>query len=120
MTLVELTHEQQVALVALVEAVAISDGMVSEDETREIDRIVEALGEDEYRSLLDEAEGQFANVSALQEFLVSIEDRGARELIFTTAMQEAMVEVTFDGADANLLDWLARVWEIDVKIDEQG
>jgi len=119
MMLTDLNHEQQVALVALIEAVAISGGEVSEDEGKEIAKIAETLGEDSYRSLLDEAEARFADVQALKDFLLTIADKGARGLIFGAALDESMVEITFDGADAHLLDWLAKAWDIKVDIQPE-
>ena len=118
MTISDLNHEQQVALVALIEAVAICDGEVSEVEGKEIGKIVSALGEDQYRALLTEAETRFPTITALRDFLATIKNQDAREAIFGAALDEAMVEITFDGSDTSLLNWLAAVWGIEIKIDE--
>ena len=50
MTFIELDREQQVALVALVEAVTLSDGYVSEGEEGQISKLADALGNDHYRA----------------------------------------------------------------------
>lgn len=118
MTLNELTHEQKVALAAMVEAVAILDGDVSEAEGRKIGGIAVELGEKEYRDLLDEAESRFADVDALKAFLVSVENQEARDLIYGTVLDEAMAEPTVDDSASELLKWLAAEWQVEVRIEE--
>lgn len=119
MTLSDLDHEQQVALAALAEAIALSDGEVTEREGDQLGRIARELGEDTYRALLDEAERAFPTVTQLKAFLLTIEDQPARELMYRTAMQEAFAEITFDNRDIDLLDWLARQWDIEVSIEPE-
>jgi hypothetical protein len=118
MTLNELTYEQKVALAAMVEAVAILDGDVSEAEGRKIGGIALELGEEEYRGLLDEAESRFADVDALKEFLGSVKDQEARDLIYGTVLDEAMAEPTVDVSASELLKWLATEWQVQVQIED--
>ena len=120
MTLSDLSHDQQVALVALAEAIALSDGEVTEKESAEIGHIAGELGEAAYRALLDEAENRFPTVTQLKPFLASIRDQAAREIIYRTAMQEALAEITFDNRDVELLNWLAETWSIDVDIQRDA
>lgn len=72
MTLDGLSHDEKLVLVALVEAVAMSNGIVSEGEIRGIGKIVEEIGEDDYRKLMDEADTKFDNLDDLKGSLSSI------------------------------------------------
>jgi len=117
MTLNELTQEQKIALAAAVEAVAVIDGRVSEGEGRKIGKIADELGDEEYRALLDEVESRFEDIDAVKEFLQSIEDQNARDLIYGTVLDEAMAEPSVDVSTSELLKWLADEWQVKVEIE---
>lgn len=119
MTLAELTHNQQLALAALIETVAMASGRVTEGEAKRIDGIVAELGEDVYRDLLQEAEHTFGDEEELREALGDITDQEARELIYGTVLDEAMAEPTAQAVSSELLDWLRRQWHIRVEVDEE-
>ena len=53
MELRDLNHDERLSLVALLGEVVESDSSASDAEASAIDRVVEALGEDEYRRLAD-------------------------------------------------------------------
>ena len=114
MTLKELTHEQKLALTALIEAVTISDGNVSDSEEQKINRLMDEFGEENFRALLDEVETRFESREDLYEFLEGFENKEACELIFGTVMDEVMASPSTDGGPTELLDWLAVTWGVDV------
>jgi hypothetical protein len=117
MELKDLTREQKIALVALLEKVAGSDGMVTEAEGAEIAGVAEALGEDEYRELLNEAEERCPDEKALDAFLGTITDREARELIYGTVLEESLADISLqEGRQVELLRRLADAWNIEVDI----
>ena len=120
MTMEDLNHEQLVALAALIERITISDGTVSEGEAEEINVLVENLGEQEFRALLDEAEERFEDEDDLKAFFESIEDQEAGELIYGIALDEYMSSPTLEQSTPDLLDWLADTWNIDVSVDDWG
>jgi hypothetical protein len=115
MELTQLTRKQQIALVALVEAIAMADGTVAEGEQREIGQIAAKLGDDTYRDLLNDADERFSDKEGLQEFLQAITDQGARQLIFGTAMEETMLAPSVNHAQSELLTWLREAWDITVE-----
>lgn len=119
MELTELSDEQQIALVALLEAVANSDGLVSEGEEKEINQIAEIFGDDLYRSLLNEAERRFQDLDDLKRFLVTIKDQEARELIYGVVLEEAVLEPSMEHRKAELLGWLAELWHIRVETEDE-
>ena len=119
MELNQLTAEERVALVALLEVVIESNGRVSEDEADRIDAVVGAIGEDAYRQAAAEVDRRFAGEEELRAFLPAITRQDARDLIYGTAL-EAATSDTVDAHESHLLDWLAAVWQIGTRIDESG
>ena len=120
MELKELLHEQQVALIALVEALAMADQRVTAEEEKEINVIAGAFGDEAYRRLLDEAERRFPDEQRLRTFLESITDPEVRELLFETALEVAAIEPPLGPGRSGLLDWLARTWSIRVDIQPEA
>lgn len=116
MTLNDLTHEEQVALAALSEMSLITDRELAEAEQAQLDEIVRELGEEKFRELLEEAETRFAGEDELRAFLKGITRPEARELIFGTVLNEALLE-TMPHAQSSFLEWLAGEWNVPVQID---
>ena len=112
MTLLELSSDQKLALVALLKTVAMANATVSEGEAQRIAGIANALGDEDYRALLDEAETRFENLDALKDHLSTITDIDARELIFGTVWDESMADADIQHSESELLQWLAKTWEI--------
>ena len=113
MNIDELSYEQKVMLVGLVEAIALSDGYVGEGEQKEIGKIAETLGESEYRRLLDEAENRYASVEDLKEALLTVKDQEARECIYGLALEETLADVSIgEHKQTQLLEWLNESWAI--------
>jgi hypothetical protein len=113
MELAELNRDEQIALAGLLEFVVLASGHVTEDEQNEIDAIVDALGEDEYRSAVEEVDRRFEDVQAMREFLSTITRQEAREVIYGTVMGAAMAD-SVEGRESALLEWLAAEWKIEV------
>jgi hypothetical protein len=116
MELNELTHRQRIALVALVEAIVLWDGQVTEGEERGIGVIAGALGDEEYRRLVEEVDEHFEDIAALKKYLATIEATEARELIYGMALDEALSSPGVDESKSDLLQWLADTWQIKVEM----
>ena len=114
----DLSHDEKVGLIGLVEAVAIADGDVSEGEGDEIGRLASEFGEAQYQSLLDEAEERFPDWDSLSEYLATIKKQETRELIYGTVIEEAMVEPSLAKASSQIWDWLDQAW--DIKMEFEG
>lgn len=112
MEISELSRNERVALVALMEAIALANDTVSEGERRQIDAVVEVLGEDEYRDLLEQADEKFTSLEDLKTTLAGIRSPEARALIFGTVWEEAVADADINHTETELLDWLAKLWEI--------
>ena len=116
MELKELTRDEQLALVALVEVVVSSDADVSDDEESFVVRLAATLGDDHYRALIDEADERFSDEAELKKFLATITRQEARELIYGTVLEAALPDV-IDQHESSMLGWLASTWDITVQFD---
>ena len=117
MTLQELTRDEQLALVALSEVTVVSNRTITDTEVAELDQLVHELGEDAFHELAEQAEMRFGDREALRAFLKGIIRPEARELIYGTALTEALAD-TMPHEEARFLEWLATEWNIPVQIDE--
>ncbi len=113
MELADLNRDEQVALAGLLEFVVLASGQVTDDEQNQIDTIVAAIGEDSYRSAVDEVDKRFVDEKALRAFLSTIQRQEAREIIYGSVIEAAMTD-TVEGRESALLDWLAGEWNIEV------
>ena len=112
----DLNHDEQLALVALVEVVVSSDASVSEEEASFVEELAASLGEDAYQALIDEADERFGDEAELKTFLGTIQRQDARELIYGTVLEAALPDVV-DQHESSLLGWLATAWNVTVQFD---
>lgn len=115
MDLKDLTHEERVALVALLQLVVDADATASDDELTVLERIAAAAGESAYAEAAQEADERFRDDAALQAFLPSITRQEARELIYGAVLEAALPDA-MGAHESTMLDWLAREWGITVQI----
>lgn len=115
MELRDLNHDERLSLVALLAEVVESDSSGSEAEANAIDRVVEAFGEDEYRRLVEEVDSRFTDEASFKTFLAGIGRQEARELIYGTVLETATAN-TVSTSESDVLDWLARTWNVRVEI----
>jgi hypothetical protein len=117
MELADLNKDEQIALAGLLEFVVLASGHVTEDEEHEINAIVEALGEENYRVAVEQVDKRFPDEQALRVFLAKVERQEAREVIYGTVIEAAMTD-TVEGRESALLDWLAEEWKVKVTYEE--
>jgi uncharacterized tellurite resistance protein B-like protein len=117
MELADLNKDEQLALAGLLEFVVQASGHVTPDEETEIDAIVEAIGEENYRAAVDEVDKRFPDEQALRSFLAKIERQEAREVIYGTVIEAAMTD-TVEGRENQLLPWLATQWKVEVTYEQ--
>jgi hypothetical protein len=112
----DLTPDEQLALVALIEFVAESNANVTDEEVEEISHLVEAVGERRYRDLVDEVDDRFDDEDDLRDFLSGITRQEARDLIFGVTLETALSDAD-NLKHSEILDWLREEWEVSVEID---
>jgi hypothetical protein len=116
MELNELTQEERIALVALVELV-VKSGAVSDEEVEELQRIVASIGEDAYGEAADEVGKRFRDESELKAFLSTITRQEAREVIYEAVLEAAMPDA-ISARESELLEWLGTEWDVATSFDE--
>ncbi|MEI6166140.1 MAG: hypothetical protein WCS52_03015 [bacterium] len=117
MTINELSRDEKLALVALTEVAVISDRDITDNEVAQVEAIVDELGEDLFHELAEEAEGRFAERTALKAFLTTLTNPDARELIFGTVLNENLAN-TIPHEQAEFMDWLAATWNLRVDVQK--
>lgn len=115
MELRDLDHDEQLALLGLVQFIGESNHEVTDEESETIADVVKALGAAHYRKVAGEADERFADEGALREFLTGVGRPDARELIYGTALEVALADTMGQG-ESELLDWLANAWNIEVSV----
>jgi hypothetical protein len=119
MELSDLTREERVALAALLELVVESNATVSDDELKEVQHVVNAVGDVAYAEAADEAAARFRDEADLKAFLPSINRQEARELIYGAVLEAALPD-TMGAHESAMLNWLGKEWGIAVRIAESG
>ena len=119
MTLHELTHDERIALAALMEISMMANGHLSEQETAQVDEVANELGEEAFRALLDEAETRFPDRKGLQDFLKTISRQEAREFVYETVLTDALTDL-LPHSEAEFLDWLAQEWRIPMVVEGEA
>jgi aminopeptidase N len=117
MELRDLNADEKVALAALLEFVVLASGTVTEDEEREIDALVEELGEDTYRKAMEEVDRRFQDEESVKTFLKTITRQEARDLIYGTVIEAAMTD-RVEGHESKMLEWVANEWKVQVTYEE--
>ncbi len=115
MNLADLTHDERIALAALLQLVVESDAEASEDEVATLQQVAGAIGEAAWTAATREADERFADEAALKAFLPGIARQEARELIYGTVLEAALPDVA-SPHESSLLDWLARTWGVRVEV----
>ena len=116
MDLGELEYDERLALLGLMGQVAAADKAASSGEAESMNAVAAAFGEEKYREYIDEVESRFDDGDSLKAFMVTIDRREARELIYGTVLDLAMAN-TVSPVEESILEWLAKEWEIEVSSD---
>ncbi|OGU13260.1 MAG: hypothetical protein A2X61_03720 [Ignavibacteria bacterium GWB2_35_12] len=113
----QFTKDEKLALVGLIEHLLMADNVVSYEETEALRNVVSELGEHDYRSLIHDYKSIIENIDSFKQFLMNIERQEAREVIYGTLFEIAEADF-FDENESELLDWLAKEWDLDISINK--
>src|SRR2546427_635976 len=117
MEIQELSEEEVIALVGLLELVGASESDIPDEEAARINSVARQLGEDRYRAAAAEVDRRFRNEGELKAFLSTITRQPARELIYGIVFETA-IPGAIDTRESKLLDWLAKEWNIEPTFTE--
>ena len=107
----ELTSEERLLLVVLLELVIKADQAYSDQEDSELKRIAAMIGEAQFKAAIQEADRRFSSGDDLRQLAQTIQRPEARELILATIQELAVVdEVSIE--EMQLVNWLADLWDL--------
>ncbi len=124
MELEDLNESERLALAALIRAIVLADRVASDEEAERVEDVVLALGEEGYQRALDEATRRFTDDGDLRRFLGEAAGPAggvrpeARELIYGTILDLAMVDGVGISEESELLTWLANAWGVQSELAE--
>jgi hypothetical protein len=118
MTLDDLSHPEQVVLLALVGLMARTDGNVSGEELELLEQIADEIGAQRFDRARDEA-AALADGAAILRAASSIDRQEAREVIYELVYGIA-VRDTIAPSEGALLNELATLWDLPQRVGESG
>lgn len=107
----ELTEEELLTTVALLDLFAAADGVVAPAEARVMARFAEAIGVEFYDQLQAKLKDRALSQDDVKKLARGISRGEAREVIYGQIFDLAMQE-TINPQESELLAWLERAWEI--------
>jgi hypothetical protein len=116
MELQELQHSELIALVGVMERVVMADKLLNEQEEDFVRWLMQSVGEDRYIDALDEFDGQYGD-DDLRVLLESIVDPATREVLYGTVLEASSINALV-GENTEFMDWLAKIWELEIRIEE--
>ena len=111
----DLNHDEQIALVALLKAVAEADQYVTDDEAKQVRKVINALGRKAYEAAAEVGDERFQDIEDLRRFLETIPRQEARELIYETLLEVALADAPVKP-EAEILEWLRQIWKVKVTV----
>lgn len=120
MELEELNDNEVAGLVALLRTVAMASGHVSPEEAASLGAVIDAVGEETYARALPLVEGALTDEPSLRAYLTEkVTRQDARDLIYGTVLEAAMAD-TIEAHEAPLMAWLAKAWNIEIHVEDEG
>lgn len=116
MELQELQHSDLVALVGVMERVVMADKLLNEQEEDFVRWLMKSIGEGQYIDALDEFDGQYGDED-LRALLESIVNPATREVLYGTVLEASSINALM-GENTEFMDWLAKIWELEIRIEE--
>jgi len=107
----DLDPDEQLVLVGLVKAVVHADQFVSVQESERIAELADALGPELWNRRVNEARERLATADDLFQLAKAITRPEARVAIHGTLCEVAATD-RIDDQEAQILDWLAEVWQL--------
>lgn len=105
----DLTPEERLVLVALLELIIRADKNYTVEEAAEVERISVALGPGVYKAAVDEARLRLSTLGAVRGPALAVKRPEARELILTAVQDMAVVDEVVEE-EIQIVDWLATLW----------
>ena len=112
MKLSEMTDIERETLGTLIRLMVGADGTVSAEESTDLQRAAEELGESDFWALVRSTHGEVYEREAVQAQARQIDRKDVQAQIYTVLFGLA-ADGAIMGDEGRLLDWLAETWGID-------
>jgi len=119
MDLTDLTRDERIALVALLEMVVDSTTILTDGDVAQVHEIMAAVGEQQYQDAVAEVDRRFCDEAAVKQFLATITRQDARERIYAAVLEAALPD-SINDREAALLEWLASEWHTSVRFEPEA
>lgn len=115
MELNDLSHNERVVMLALMEFLVEADSAGSSDEAVHVAELASAYGKENYLALLEEARGDRRTEEEFHELVASVESQETRDFIYGKVMECAMDD-GIHHRESEFLEWLVNEWDIEVTL----
>jgi len=105
----DLSQDERLVLVALLERTVQADGEYTAEEAGEVAKVSIAMGLEPYNAAVQQAREQLDTQDALKAAVLAVQRPEARELILT-AVQDLAVVDEVAKEEMQVVDWLAELW----------
>jgi hypothetical protein len=112
----ELTRDELLALVGLLERVVAADSDISDDELEQLQTIIDRIGERTYADAVGELDRRYPNEEGLRALLGTVQRQEARESIWGTVF-EAAIPDSIHLRESPFLEWLAKEWGLTLSFE---
>lgn len=113
MNISDLNRNELIALAGLIRLVLLADRVLSEAEQEKLDTLINAVGVDKFRVLLDDFDKCCNDMEHFKIFLQKIDRLSVRIMIYNLLFEMATIE-TVSPVESDVLEWLATQWDIDM------
>jgi len=110
-----MSADEKKVLIGICKYIMSSDGMITEEEIDQLNRIAKDAGIDDYNELFDQVDREITSEEALQQKIDSLKNSPNLKKIIRYSIQMSRIDslITYDEID--ILVYAADSWGIDLK-----
>jgi hypothetical protein len=110
-----LSQAEKVVLIGICRYIINSDGVVTDPELAEMNRIAEEMGFDDYQKSFDESDRLITSIDTLQEKIDSLKKSGNQRKILEHAIQLSRCDACIKSDEVDIIVYAADSWDFDIK-----
>ena len=110
-----LTREEKKVLIAICRYIINSDGIITDDELKQMDEIASEIGIADYDELFNEVDREITSVEALQIKIDSLVSTKNKKKILQYSIQLSRTDGCITHDEIDILVYAADAWDINLK-----
>lgn len=111
----ELSEEERIALVALLQRVIAVDGRTGDEEAEHLRAVVAAIGKKSFQQASAIVDERFVEDEQLWNFVATVTRREARALIYESVLEAVLADVPHSD-ESQVLQQLSKLWHISPRV----